>query len=82
MIEILPMTRGNMRANGVRSVIVFCSNVHCGHEAIVNVESLGEDVSVPSLGPRLRRERRGQRGADVRLNWNEQPLMSLHGQHR
>ena len=34
-----PMTFGNMRANGVRSLIVWCSNVNCRHEAIVNVDS-------------------------------------------
>jgi hypothetical protein len=30
------MTLGNMRANGVRSLIAWCSNVNCRHEAIVN----------------------------------------------
>jgi hypothetical protein len=30
------MTLGNMRANGVRSLIVHCSNVTCRHEKIVN----------------------------------------------
>jgi len=66
-----PMTLGNMRANGVRSVIVTCSNANCRHEAIVNVDHLADDVSVPSLGPRMRCEKCGQRGADARPNWNE-----------
>jgi hypothetical protein len=65
------MTLGNMRANGVRSLIAWCSNVNCGHEAIVNVDSQADDVFVPSLGPRMRCERCGQLGADVRPNWNE-----------
>jgi hypothetical protein len=42
-----PMTFGNMRANGVRSLIVWCSNVSCRHEAIVNVDSQADDVFVP-----------------------------------
>ncbi len=42
-----PMTFGNMRANGVRSLIVWCSNVNCRHEAIVNVDSQADDVFVP-----------------------------------
>jgi hypothetical protein len=46
-----PMTLGNMRQNGVRSLIVWCSNVNCRHEAIVNVGSQPDDVFVPSLGP-------------------------------
>jgi hypothetical protein len=33
------MTLGNMRENGVRSLLVTCSNVNCRHEKIVNVMS-------------------------------------------
>jgi hypothetical protein len=71
MIKILPMTLGNMRANGVLSLIAWCSNVNCHHEAIVNVDSQPDDMFVPSLGPRMKCERCGQRGADVPPNWNE-----------
>jgi len=66
-----PMTLGNMRANGVRSLLVNCLNVNCRHESIVNVDGLSDDLFVPSLGPRMRCQRCGQRGADVRPNWNE-----------
>jgi hypothetical protein len=65
------MTIGNMRANGVRTLIVYCSNSTCRHEAIVNVDRLSADVAVPSLGSRMRCERCGQLGADARPNWNE-----------
>ena len=66
------MTLGNMRDNGVRSLVVHCSNVACRHEKIVNVDAYGDDLFVPSFGPRMRCERCGQRGADVMPNWNEQ----------
>jgi hypothetical protein len=66
-----PMTLGNMRANGVRSLIACCSNVNCRHEAIVNVDNQPDDVFVLSLRPRMRCELCDQRGADVRPNWNE-----------
>jgi hypothetical protein len=65
----VPMTLGNMRQKGVRSLIVTCSNVTCRHEAIVNVDAYSDDLFVPSLGLRMRCERCGQRGADVRPNW-------------
>ena len=68
---LAPMTLGNIRENGVRSLIVHCSNVTCRHEAILSVDAYGDDVSVSSLGPRMRCQRCGQRGADVRPNWNE-----------
>ncbi|MEJ2377750.1 MAG: hypothetical protein P8Y71_20945 [Pseudolabrys sp.] len=73
------MTLANMRANGVRSVIVYCSNVTCRHEAIVNVDTFADDVPVSSLGPRMRCQRRGQRGADVRPNWNARAPSCLFG---
>jgi hypothetical protein len=76
---IPPMTLGNMRANGVRSVVVSCANVNCRHEAIVKVDSLPDDVPVPSLGLRMRCLRCGQLGADARPNWNERAPPSLYG---
>ena len=44
------MTLGNMRENGVRSLLVTCSNVTCRHEKIVNVDAYGDDLFVPSFG--------------------------------
>jgi hypothetical protein len=55
------MTLGNMRENGVRSLLVTCSNVTCR----VDVDAYGDDLFVPSFGPRMRCERCGQRGADA-----------------
>ena len=58
-------------ANGVRSLIAWCLNINCRDEAIVTVDNQLDDAFVPSLGPRMRCERCGQRGADVRPNWIE-----------
>jgi hypothetical protein len=66
-----PMTIGNMRANGVRSLIVICTNVTCRHEAIVNVDGQSDAAFVPALSRLMRCQQCGQRGADVRPNWNE-----------
>lgn len=64
------MTLGNMRANGVHSLIVCCClNATCRHEAIVNIDGLSDDVPVPSLGTCMRCKRCGQLGADARPNW-------------
>ena len=73
------MTLANMRENGVRSVLVSCSNVHCRHESVVNLDRLGDDISVPSLGARMLCQRCGQRGADVRPNWQERAVAPLFG---
>ena len=44
----------------------------------MNVDSLSDDAPVPALGLRMRCERCGQRGADVRPNWNEERTSASH----
>jgi hypothetical protein len=73
------MTLGNLRENGVRTIAAWCSARDCNHSAVVDVERLGDDVPVPSLGPRLRCERCGHLGADARPNWQERAPVSLFG---
>jgi hypothetical protein len=46
-----PMTLGNMRANGVRSLDVSCWQCH--HRAILSADQWPDDVPVPSFGPRM-----------------------------
>jgi hypothetical protein len=65
------MTLGNMRANGVRPLTVWCFGRGCNHHSILDVSNYPDDVSVPSFGPRFRCERCGHIGADARPNWGE-----------
>ena len=65
------MTLGNMRANGVRTLAVWCSGCGCDHYRVLEVSTYADNVPVPSFGPRLRCERCGHLGADARPNWNE-----------
>jgi hypothetical protein len=44
---IEPMTLGNMRANGVRSLAVSCHLCH--HEAVISAAPWPDDVPVPTL---------------------------------
>ena len=67
--SIPPMTLGNMRANGVRSLLVYC--VACHRDAVFNVDAYGDDVPVPAFSPRMVCTRCGMVGADARPNWNE-----------
>lgn len=66
-----PMTLGNMRANGVRSLSVTCGGRLCWHQAVLNVDAYGDDLPVPSFGPRMVCRACGAIGADARPNWNE-----------
>ena len=74
-----PMTLGNMRANGVRTLAVWCSGRGCGHHRVVDVERYGDDVPVPWFGPRMRCERYGHLGADARPNWQKRTVSSSMG---
>jgi hypothetical protein len=53
------MTLGNMRANGVRTLAVYCDGRGCDHRTVLDVSAYPDDVPVPSFGPRLRCERCG-----------------------
>jgi hypothetical protein len=68
---IEPIDLANMRANGVRSLLIFCRNCH--HEKIMNVDHLPGDLTVPSLGRRMACIKCGTAGADVRPNRTDQP---------
>jgi hypothetical protein len=46
-----PMTLGNMRANGVRSLIVTC--LACRHSADLVADALADELHVPEVGRRI-----------------------------
>jgi hypothetical protein len=66
---IEPMTLGNMRELGVRSLAFRCHRCH--HERTMNVDHLPGDLTVPSFIPRMVCTSCGIVGADARPNWKE-----------
>jgi len=62
------MTLGNMRENGVRSILASCS---CGHKDSLNVDALPDFVEVPAVRRRVRCSACGARPVDVRPDWRE-----------
>ena len=69
--EVPPMTLGNTRAHGIRSIDAFCQAIGCGHESTLNVDRLPDDLPVPDVGLRLRCSRCGGRSINTRPNWSE-----------
>jgi hypothetical protein len=63
-----PMTLGNMRSLGVRSVRAEC---RCGHGRCVLVDRLPDSVEVPAIAARLRCEACGSRPQSVQPDWRE-----------
>ena len=64
-----PMTLGNMRSLGVRSLAVTCEL--CRHEAVLSAERWPDAVLVRAFRPRMVCTRCGIVGADARPNWRE-----------
>ncbi len=69
--EIPPMTLGNMRAHGIRSIDAYCQSIGCGHAATIVVDGLPDGLPVPDVGLRLRCLRCGGRAIHTRPNWAE-----------
>jgi hypothetical protein len=64
-----PATLGNMRADGVRSLLIYCNT--CDHSAVINVDRYGDDVFVPSFNSCMVCTQCGIIGAEARPNWSE-----------
>jgi hypothetical protein len=47
------MTLRNMRQRGVHSLAIHCGALWCNHEAILDVSTYADGMTVPSFGPRM-----------------------------
>jgi len=72
------MTLGNMRSLGGHTLAVWCDG-RGQHHKVLDVSSYGDDVPVPSFGPRMVCTICGAIGADARPNWAECSPVSLFG---
>ena len=68
-----PMDLANMRRQGVRSLIAYCLNDSCRHQAVIDVSSYPGDTLVPWFRSKVKCAKCGSRHSkiDVRPNWNE-----------
>jgi len=66
-----PMTLGNMRANGVRSIAAWCGHHNCEHQVVFNVDHMPDAVEVAfdrtSHGVHTVRPCRCRRAAELEL---------------
>jgi hypothetical protein len=70
-----PMTLGNMREQGVRSLAVYCLNHACLHQTVINVDDCPAEIEVPSFGRCMKCSKCGGRRVDVRPNRKERSGM-------
>ncbi|MGY4513371.1 hypothetical protein [Bradyrhizobium sp. USDA 3650] len=60
------ITFGEMRAMGVRGVLVYCRH-RCGHHTEISADAWGDDVKLSDIEPNTKR---GKRGAEIRPNYD------------
>jgi hypothetical protein len=67
------ITFGEMRASGVRGVLIYCSDYRCSHSTAISVDRWPDDVRLSDIEPRFICQACGHRGADVRPNFGYWP---------
>jgi hypothetical protein len=76
--EIPPMSLGNMREHGGRSVAAHCQETNCGHSASINVNDLPDDFPVPDVSLRLRCSACGSRNVKTQPDWKQSEWHRKH----
>ena len=64
------ITLAEMRAAGVRGLLINCSDYHCSHWTAISGDQWPDDVRLSDLEPRFACQACGRRGADVRPNFH------------
>jgi hypothetical protein len=64
------MTLGNMRANGVRMVAVYCNAPYCHHSADVDVDGMPDELAMLFLARKFRCSRCGSKQVSARPAWH------------
>jgi hypothetical protein len=64
------ITLAEMRASGVRGLLIYCTDYHCSHWTAISGDRWPDDVRLSDLEPRFTCQSRGWRGAEVRPDWN------------
>jgi hypothetical protein len=63
------ITFEEIRASGVRGVLVYCSDYRCSHSTAINADRWPDHVRLSDIEPRFTCQACGKRGADVRPDW-------------
>jgi hypothetical protein len=70
------ITFGEMRSTGVRGVLVYCADYRCSHSIAISGDRWPDDMRLSDLKQRFICKACGERGADIRpdFNWNKPPV--------
>jgi hypothetical protein len=73
MPDTLPrqkITFAEVRASGVRGLLIHCSDYHCSHWTAISGDRWPDHVRLSDLEPKFTCQACGRRGADVRPNFH------------
>ena len=65
------ITFGEMRASGVRDVLIYCRDHHCSHHMEIGAGRWGDQVRLSDVEPGFVCSACGKRGSDVRPKFLE-----------
>jgi len=60
------ITLGEMRASGVRGLLIYCADYQCSHSIRISGDQWADDVRLSDLEEKFTCTACGKRGADVR----------------
>jgi hypothetical protein len=64
------ITLGEMRASGVRGLVVFCADYHCSHSMAISGDRWPDDVRLSDIESGFVCTACGRRGAEVRPDFD------------
>ena len=66
----MKITFGEMSAVGVHGVLIYCSDFRCSHSTAISADQWPDNTRLSDIEPRFTCQACGQRGADVRPDWD------------
>lgn len=64
------ITLGEMRAMGIRGLLIYCSDYKCSHNVAISADRWPDDVRLSDLEPLFTCKACGLKGAEVRADFN------------
>jgi hypothetical protein len=64
------ITLAEMRSSGVSALLIYCAEYRCSHSIAISADRWADDVRLSDVEPRVICCACGERGADVRPNFN------------
>lgn len=74
------ITLGEMRASGVRGLLIYCSDYKCSHHVAISADPWPDQVRLSDLEDKFTCTVCGRRGADVRPDFSPARMGTLRSQ--